>query len=156
MGNLLEALLKDPQYPFFAFIGLVLLCYPLHARWEAKKLARRRTARTRGQVVDEETRATRGVGMDVGRHHVPTRHPVVVFDVDGVQYRMVSDTGASWQTLRRGQTVDVHYNPSDPNDAGISDIALDAVEHLLLWMLPLIGAAFFLWGLVNFLKNLNG
>ncbi len=134
----------------------MFLCYPLHAKWEAAKLRRRRTARTRGEVVDEETRATRDVRMDVGRHHVPTRHPVVVFDVDGVQHRLVSDTGASWQPLRRGQTVEVHYNPDNPDDAGISDISLDAVEHLLLWLLPLMGAGFCLWGLVNLLKNLNG
>ncbi|MCC5846891.1 MAG: DUF3592 domain-containing protein [Verrucomicrobia bacterium] len=149
-----DALLKDPQYPFFALIGLVLLCYPLHAKWETAKLKRRRTVRTRGEVVDEETRSASNVGMDLGRHRVPTRHPVVVFEVEGVQHRVVSDTGASWQTLRRGQTVDVHYNPNNPDDAGVEHISLDAVEQLLLWLLPLIGIGMFLWGLVN-LSNLT-
>ena len=156
MQALKEALLKDPQYPFFAFIGLVFLCYPLHAKWEAAKLKRRRTERVRGEVVDEETRIGRSVDMSVGSRQVPTRHPVVVFEVNGVRHRVVSETGASWETLRRGQKVDVLYNPGDPNDAGLDHIALQAVEQLLLWILPLIGAGVFLWGMVNFLRNLRG
>ena len=150
-----DALLKDPQNLFFALIGLFFLCYPLHTKWEQAKLSRRRTARTRGEVVDEETRFGTGAGVDFHRGDVPTRHPVVVFKVADVEYRVVSETGASWETLKRGQIVDVVYNPDNPQDAGLDHIALQAVEHFLLFFFPIIGAGMFLWSVVNVMRNLR-
>ena len=145
--------LREPQYPVFALIGLFFLGYPLVARWKARQLARRRTARTRGRVVAQEVQHRGGAGMQVGNASVPTQHAVVLFEVDGRSCRVVAETGASWETLREGQGVDVVYNPDDPEDAGVDDVALQAVDQLLLWLIPLLGAGLFLWGLVNCLRQ---
>ena len=149
MERLKYIILNDPQHLFFTLIGLVFLLYPLYFKWEETKLKKRRTERTSGEVVDEESRSTTGVGIDLGSHRVPTRHPVVMFEVNGTKHRLVSPTGASWETLRKGQIVDVVYNPNNPRDAGLDHIALQSVENLLLWIFPLIGGGLFLWGLAQ-------
>lgn len=135
---------------------MVFLFYPLYQKWETAKNRRRRSARAQGVVTGMETRRGGNVRPGFDGACAPTQHPVVEFEVDGKTHRMVSDTGASWETLRQGQRVQVLYNPDKPEDAEIDDISLQSVEHLLLWLFPLIGAGVFLWGLVNFLRNLSG
>lgn len=152
MDILKEILHREPQVLAFCLVGFFFLCYPVYANIHASRLARRRTGRCRGTVVDETLRhGGHGPGLSTS-HHVPTRHPVAVYEVEGQTFRLVSETGASWQTLRRGQTVNIRYNPANPEDADIDDIALQSVEHLLLFFFPLLGAGLFFWNLFKLLR----
>ena len=152
MERWIELLLKNPQYPFFALIGLGFLCYPLHAKREKQKTRRRRTATATGVIRNHKTRAqTTRPGFQAGG--VSTLHPVVEFEVNGETCQVTSEVGASWNMVREGQQVKVRYNPDDPQDAEIDDIAVEAAEQFLLLIFPLIGLGLFIWGCVNFFRQ---
>ncbi len=152
MSEWTSVLLADPQYPIATLVGVFFLGYPLYAGWEAARRRRRRTGRARGEVVGEELNRSFAHGVEVGQRGVSTRHPVVVFEANGSRHRLVSETGASWETLSLGQIVDVHYNPRNPEDAGVENASLEQVETMLLWLIPLIGAGMVLWGVFHLLR----
>lgn len=103
-----------------------------------------------GRVVDSETQRTTNV--NVSNVSIPTLHPVVEFEVEGKTFRIISETGASWETLRVGQIVEVQYNPHNPNDASIEAAELQSVEALLVLFIPLVGGGIIIWGLINLLN----
>jgi hypothetical protein len=151
METLKELLFRDPQYPFGMLIGLYFMGYPLYAKRERKKTLLRRTATARGKIVGHEIKhgCTRP-GFD--SRSVGTRHPVMEFEVNGSAVRSVSEVGASWKMLREGQTVNIRYNPENPEDAEIDHVAIASTEQHLAFLFPLIGAAVFLWGCANLIR----
>jgi len=122
------------QYAFAA-IGLAMLAGALFWYQSVKSFVAEASV-AQGTVV-ELARSQSGSGS-------PTFRPVVRFKAaDGQAVEFTSSSGSNPPSYRRGETVEVFYRPSDPQNALINGL-------FALWGGPLIvggmGAAFFLIG----------
>lgn len=76
-----------------------------------------RSATTTGTVVELERRVSR----DSDGNRSTVYHPVVRYSVNGGrEYRFRSNTGSNPAAYRRGEEVEVLYQPSNPGDAKIN------------------------------------
>ena len=104
-------------------VGLLLLAFFLYQRTEAFIT---RAWPAPGVVVGFE----RGAGDE------PQPAPVVSFQTPrGEEHRFRADLYIAWRDYGMGETVPVLYDPQRPADARVDD-------SLLLWVGPLIAAAF--------------
>ena len=104
-------------------IGLLLLAFFLYQRTEAFVT---RAWPAPGMVV----------GFERGDGDEPRPAPVVRFETPrGEEHRFRADLYVAWRDYGMGETVPVLYDPRQPADARVDD-------SLLLWIGPLIAAAF--------------
>ncbi len=103
--------------------GLLLLAFVFYQRTEAFIM---RAWPTPGVVV----------GFERGDGDEPRAAPVVRFETQrGEERRFRADLYVAWRDYGMGDTVPVLYDPKQPSDARVDD-------SLLLWIAPLIAAAF--------------
>jgi hypothetical protein len=104
-------------------VGLLALSFLLYQRTEAFIA---RAWPTLGEVV----------GFERGGGDEPRAAPVVKFETRrGEERRFRADLYVAWRDYGMGETVPVLYDPDEPADARVDD-------SLLLWVGPLIAAAF--------------
>jgi hypothetical protein len=104
-------------------IGLLLLSFFLYQRTEAFI---RRAWPAPGVVV----------GFERGDGDERQPAPVVLFETPrGEEHRFRADLYVAWRDYGMGETVPVLYDPERPGDARVDD-------SLLLWVAPLVAAAF--------------
>lgn len=76
------------------------------------------------------------VGFERGNGDEPRPAPVVRFETPrGEEHRFRADLYVAWRDYGMGETVPVLYDPRRPADARVDD-------SLLLWIAPLVAAAF--------------
>lgn len=95
----------------FAFIavGLALVIY---ATVHTVNVSRKLSAYTHIQATVTDKVIVEGSGSD----HVSTVASVVEFEVDGVTYTIKNRISSSSNSDRKGGTVEIAYNPDNPND----------------------------------------
>ena len=104
-------------------VGLLLLSFFLYQRTEAFI--------TRAWPVSGVV-----VGFERGDGDEPTTAPVVRFETPrGEEHRFRADLYIAWRDYGMGDAVPVLYDPQEPADARVDD-------SLLLWLAPLVAAAF--------------
>lgn len=117
-----------------AGLVMVIWCPIDYAR--KRRGHRRRSRRTRGQVVGSERRNTHYGADQVGPD---THHAVVEYEVDGQVFRVVSPSGVSWKQPRSGTRITVAYNPRDPADGAVYQPSTQRVEQVLGYGAPALG-----------------
>ncbi len=95
--------------PVFALIGVGLLVSTVRKILRARR-RKASEARVDGIVVGWERRR----GRKGGTLHFPK---IEYFSMEGARYEFTASVGASFKTVRDGQTVTVRYLPGDPDSA---------------------------------------
>jgi hypothetical protein len=124
---------------FLILAGLMSVIYvPLDYRSDARKI-KRRSAVVSGKVVGHQRRSSY---CSVSRSHFPpTQHAVVVYEVDGKEYRCVSGKGASYIMHPLGIRLNVTYNPKKPGDAAVEAPVTESKlkKVFSLYLVPVLG-----------------
>ena len=124
---------------FLILAGLMSVTYvPLDYLGDARKM-KRRSGVVSGKVVGHQRRSSY---CSVSKSHFPpTQHAVVLYEVDGKDYRCVSGKGASYIMHPVGIRLNVTYNPKKPDDAAVEAPVTESKWKKLfsLYLVPVIG-----------------
>ncbi len=141
-----ERIRRNPYFAgIFFILALALLSYGWYLGNQNSAFAALAHKAT-GQVIELRIDLTPSSLDDYGNHISSISYPVVLFTTDkGQQFTFQSDIGDTSSQYKKGDAVEVLYDPSDPKNARIA--SQDSLSSLLffLGLIFLIAPIVFVW-----------